>query len=106
MLLLQTMKLSEVASLLLGLIFGVIVILFITISVLLIYSLLMISVENKTYETGVLRLVGISKWNCISLIMIQSLLFVLPSLILGYAASIPSLMYVYQFLSKGSSSDV
>lgn len=93
--LLQTMKLSSVASLLLGLIFGVIVILFIVISILLIYSLLMISVETKTFETGVLRLVGMSKANCVTMILIQSFFFVLPSIVLGYAASIPSLWYIY-----------
>lgn len=30
----------------------------------------MISVETKTFETGVLRLVGLSKANCISMILI------------------------------------
>ena len=101
--LLKTMKLSEVVSLLLGLIFGVIIILFITISILLIYSLLMISVETKTFETGVLRLVGISKWNCIFMIFLQSLCFVLPSILLAYVSSIPSLVYLYKFMLKGQS---
>ena len=64
------MQLTSVASLLLGLIFGIIVLLFVVISILLIYSLLMISVETKTFETGVLRLVGLSKANCISMILI------------------------------------
>lgn len=68
--LLQTMKLTQVASLLLGLLFGIIIILFVVISILLIYSLLMISVETKTFETGILRLLGLSKWNCISMIII------------------------------------
>jgi ABC-type antimicrobial peptide transport system permease subunit len=64
------MQLTSVASLLLGLLFGIIVLLFVVISILLIYSLLMISVETKTFETGVLRLVGLSKANCISMILI------------------------------------
>jgi hypothetical protein len=68
--LLQIMELSQVASIMLGLIFGIIVILFVVISILLIYSLLMISVETKSFETGVLRLVGMSKFNCISMILI------------------------------------
>jgi ABC-type lipoprotein release transport system permease subunit len=51
--------------LLLGLIFGIIVFLFIVIAILLIYSLLMISVETKTFENGVLRMIGLSKFNCI-----------------------------------------
>lgn len=89
------MKLSSVASILLGLIFGVIIILFIVISVLLIYSLLMISVETKTFETGVLRLVGLTKLNCVTMILIQSLIFVLPSIVFGYCASIPTLKLTY-----------
>lgn len=97
------MKLTSVASLLLGLLFGVIVILFIVISILLIYSLLMISVETKTFETGVLRLVGMSKLNCISMILIQAMMFVIPSIILGYIASIPALAYIYKSLLKNDS---
>lgn len=68
--LLETLKLTSVASLLLGLLFGIIVLLFVFISVLLIYSLLMISVETKTFENGVLRMIGLSKANCISMILI------------------------------------
>jgi ABC-type antimicrobial peptide transport system permease subunit len=68
--LLENMKTLSNAGTLSGLIFGVIVILFVVISVLLIYSLLMISVETKNFETGVLRLVGMSNWNWISMILI------------------------------------
>lgn len=95
MTLLETMKLSSAASLLIGLLFGIIVILFVVISILLIYSLLMISVETKTFENGVLRMLGLSKVNCIFMILIQSIMFVIPSIILGYCASIPALAYIY-----------
>ena len=44
-----------------GLIFDVIILLFVIIAVLLIYSLLMISVETKTFEMGVIRMIGLSK---------------------------------------------
>ena len=60
----------------------------------------MISVETKTFENGVLRMIGMSKWNCISMILIQSLTFVLPSIILGYASSIPLLMLIFNTLFK------
>ena len=43
-----------------GLIANIIVILFVIIATLLIYSLLMISIEKKTFEFGVMRLVGLS----------------------------------------------
>jgi ABC-type antimicrobial peptide transport system permease subunit len=95
------MKLSQLASAMLGLLFGIIVVLFIVISCLLIYSLLMISVETKSFETGVLRLVGLSKWNCFTMICLQSILFVLPSILVGYSLSIPALMYILKFLLKG-----
>ena len=70
MYLLQVMQLLSYATLLLGLVFGIIAILFIVISILLIYSLLMISVETKTFENGVLRLVGLSQYNVVSMIII------------------------------------
>jgi hypothetical protein len=58
--LLLDMSTLSYAVLLLGIVFDVIIVLLIAISVLLIYSLLMISVETKTFEQGVLRMVGIS----------------------------------------------
>ena len=98
MTLLDALKSTQFGSLLLGLLFGIIVFLFIVISILLIYSLLMISVETKTFENGVLRLIGHSKIDCITMILIQSLLFVLPSILFGYILSIPSLAYIYNHL--------
>lgn len=74
--------------LLLGIVFDVVIILFITISVLLIYSLLMSSVEAKTFENGVLRMVGTSNFDSITVILFQSLIFVVPSLILAYILSL------------------
>ena len=94
------MELLSTATLLLGLVFSIIVILFIVISILLIYSLLMISVETKTFENGVLRLVGLSKANCVHMILVQSILFVIPSILFGYGASIPALGYLYKYLYK------
>ena len=70
MYLLQVMQLLSYATLLLGLVFGIIAILFIVISVLLIYSLLMISVETKTFENGVLRLIGLSQFNVVGMIIV------------------------------------
>ena len=43
-----------------GLIFDVIIILFVIFSILLIYSLLLISVETKTLDIGIMRMVGLS----------------------------------------------
>lgn len=55
------MKTYSEAVLFIGLIFNIILILFVATSVLLIYALLMISVETKTFDTGVMRMLGLSK---------------------------------------------
>ena len=89
------MNLYSTAILFLGLIFDIIELLFIVLAVLLIYSLLMIQVESKTFEFGVMRMVGLSKSGIISMIMLQSFMFVIPSVILGFALSFPSLVILY-----------
>ncbi len=58
--LLKEMELFELALMLLGLVFGIIVLLLIAISVLLIYSLLQNSVDTKTRDHGIMRLCGLS----------------------------------------------
>lgn len=75
------------AILMLGLIFDIIILLFIILSVLLIYSLLMISVEAKTFEFGVMRMTGLSKSGIVTMIVIQAFMFVLPSVIMGFGLS-------------------
>jgi ABC-type antimicrobial peptide transport system permease subunit len=62
-----------------------------TISVLLIYSLLMLSVESKSFDLGVMRMVGLSKTNVIVLVIMQSFTFVIPSIITGFTVSLISL---------------
>ena len=59
--LLEQMRTYSMAVLFIGLIFGILLMLFVIVSILLIYSLLLISVETKTFEIGVMRLVGLSK---------------------------------------------
>ena len=58
--LLQAMKITGAALLGIGLVFKILLLIFIVVSVLLIYSLLLISVETKTFEIGVMRLMGLS----------------------------------------------
>lgn len=57
------------AVLFIGLIFDVLLMIFIVVSCLLIYSLLLISVETKAFETGVMRLVGLTKRGFIGMII-------------------------------------
>ena len=96
-----TMEISSQAILFLGLIFDIIILMFILLSILLIYSLLIISVESKTFEFGILRMVGLSKSGIIYMILIQSFMFVVPSVLTGFLVAYPSLYYI----NKGLFSD-
>lgn len=83
------------AILMLGLVFDIIILLFIILSVLLIYSLLMINVESKSFEFGVMRMVGLSKGGIINMVLLQSFMFVLPSVVVGFALSFPTIAGIY-----------
>jgi ABC-type antimicrobial peptide transport system permease subunit len=63
--LLSELEFVQLAVVQLTCVFNVLLILICAISVLLIYSLLMVSVTQKTFDTGVLRMVGVSKMDCI-----------------------------------------
>lgn len=48
----------------------------------------MLSVESKSFEFGVMRMVGLSKDNIILLVILQSFMFVIPSIISGFVVSL------------------
>ena len=78
---------------------------FVVISCLLIYSLLMISVEEKRFDAGIMRLLGLSKRGYVLSILFQSLMFVLPSVLIGYFLSYPCLYYIWDAIFKGRAAD-
>lgn len=45
-------------------------------------------------------MVGLSKSDCISMILVQSMFFVIPSIVFGYAGSLPALHYLYHYIFK------
>ena len=96
--LLGEMEIFQYQVMFIGLIFDVIIILFVIVAILLIYSLLLISVETKTFEIGIMRLVGLSKSNFVGMIFTQSFLFVLPSVIFGFLIYAPVMILVFSFL--------
>ena len=96
--LLKEMQGFQYQVMFIGLIFDVIVILFVIFSILLIYSLLLISVETKTLEIGIMRMVGLSQGKFIGMIFTQAFLFVMPSVICGFALYVPSMILIYHFL--------
>ena len=88
----------DYALMFIGLIFDILLIIFIVVAILLIYSLLMISVEKKTFEFGVMRLVGLTKFGFVGMILTQAGLFVLPAVLLGFILSFPLIYVMYHTL--------
>lgn len=58
----------------------------------------MVSVETKTFENGVMRMVGISTYDCISVIFYQSAVFVVPSMLLAYILAVLINYIIYNAL--------
>lgn len=105
MFILQEMQIFNYSTLLLGLIFNVILLVFVVISVLLIYSLLMIGVETKTSETGIMRMLGTNKSGLITMVAIQSILFVSPAVIAAFILCFPLIGVCYTQIFNEKLSD-
>jgi ABC-type antimicrobial peptide transport system permease subunit len=56
-------------------------------SILLIYSLMIGDVDEKTYEFGMLRALGFNKRWIVVLLLLEALVFALPGLALGMISS-------------------
>lgn len=78
----------------LGVILNMIVFILFMLSLMLLYNLLLVSVETKNFELAVLRTLGLNKVGVVSLILVQALSFVLPALVIGFTLSILGLMMV------------
>ena len=94
--LVNKMRVYNIGILLLDLIFNIVIILFVAISILLIYSLLMITTQTKTFDIGVMRLIGLSSYGFLGMITTQGVMFVLPSIICAYICSYPLLYLAFK----------
>jgi len=94
------LEILSIALLLFNQIFTLVIFIFLVIAVLLIYSLLMIGVETKTLETGIMRMVGVSKRGNVASVLVNSLLFVIPAVISGFILCVPVLALGFKFIFK------
>ena len=86
-------------SLFLGITLNIIVFVLFLLSLILVYNLLMVTVETRTFEVGVMRMVGLSKRGIIELIFIQTMTFTLPGILIGFMLAFPLLMMIGNLLS-------
>jgi len=87
-------------ALFLGVSLKIIIAVLFLLSIIVIYNLLLVTVETKTFEFGVIRMLGLNKIGVAELILIQALFFVAPGLILGILSSIPLLELISSILQK------
>ena len=66
---LQDLRLLSLGSIFFGIILSLIVVLLSVLSIMLIYSLLMVSIETKTFEIAIIRMLGVSKCEIIGMLL-------------------------------------
>ena len=85
-------------SLFLGLILSVILTILFILSTMLIYSLLMISIETRTFELGVHRMVGMQTAGIVKMLLIQACSYSIPAWVVGLILSQALAAYITQVL--------
>lgn len=84
---LENLQVYSVFSLFLNLILNIIIITMLGLSILLVYSLLMVNVETKTFEMGMFRMLGSTRVRIVQLLIFQGLFFSVPAILLGLVAA-------------------
>eukprot|EP01084_Bolivina_argentea_P186264 321107_1 len=101
---LQSMSLLSYTILSLSIVLDMIIFVLILLSVGLLYSLLVISVDSKKFMLGILRMLGMSKRSLVYLLISQSLAYSIPAYIIGMILAQIGVIYVSGIL--GSSGNV
>eukprot|EP01119_Soliformovum_irregulare_P000013 TRINITY_DN10013_c0_g1_i2.p1 TRINITY_DN10013_c0_g1~~TRINITY_DN10013_c0_g1_i2.p1 ORF type:complete len:909 (+),score=248.09 TRINITY_DN10013_c0_g1_i2:3-2729(+) len=95
---LQSMAQTAPIGVILGLLLNVIVSILCILSIMMIYSLMSINIQRKSFDIGILRSLGISLPRLIYTLLIQSSLYVIPAWIFGLVAAQGALMGGAAFL--------
>lgn len=89
-----------------GLILNLVIIIMFSLSIILIYSLLLITMETSTFDLGMMRLIGESKFSLMIITIIQCISFSIPAFLIGYILHFLVLSAVSYQLSQSSGSDI
>ncbi|KNC50523.1 uncharacterized protein AMSG_00684 [Thecamonas trahens ATCC 50062] len=83
----ENLRATRFFSLFLGLILNIVIFILSGLSVLLIYSLLMVNVETRTFEMGTMRMLGMTKAGVVQLFLLQAFAYALPAYVVGMGVS-------------------
>lgn len=99
----ETLYPYRFVALFLGLIINLSIIVLLFLCIILIYSLLMINVETRTFEVGVFRMIGTSRLGLIALLLTQALAYAVPSWAIGLAFAQVLAVAVFQVIESVAS---
>jgi ABC-type lipoprotein release transport system permease subunit len=85
--LLSELQQTQFVSLGLGVILNVVILVLLFLSMLLIYSLLMINVDTRTFEMAVFRMLGQRRSGVVWLLLVQAMAYAVPAWIIGLVAA-------------------
>eukprot|EP00033_Pygsuia_biforma_P002404 GCRY01002662.1.p1 GENE.GCRY01002662.1~~GCRY01002662.1.p1 ORF type:complete len:716 (-),score=198.86 GCRY01002662.1:316-2358(-) len=80
---LQALEDYQYFSLFLGLLFSLIIIILVFLSIMMIYSLLLVNVETRRFELGAFRMLGLHKGGVALLTVIQAMYYAIPAVVFG-----------------------
>ena len=104
---LEVLELYSLGAFFIKIILNLMLMLFVLVAALLIYSFTEIQVRQKTYEHGLMRLVGFSKSLTITLTLTYTLCYVIPALLCAYGVSYPCLRLIFsKFFEPGELTDL
>ena len=83
----RQLRRSRFTSMYLALILDILVLILTVLSTVLIYSLLMINVQTRTFEIAIRRMLGTSKRHIVLLLGVQALSYSIPALVVGMTVS-------------------
>ena len=100
--LLSSMKDASSTMLSLGVVLDIIIFVLIVLSILLLYSLIVINIASKTFTIGIFRMLGMSRKNVLCLLEAQAVSYALPSWSLGLIIAQVAAVYVLNMLGASS----
>ena len=62
----------------------------------------MVTVEEKSFEIGIYRMVGLNKWGLITMVLLKAFFFVIPAIISSFLLSILCLWVIYRMFLDSS----
>eukprot|EP01116_Phalansterium_solitarium_P010119 TRINITY_DN2458_c0_g2_i3.p1 TRINITY_DN2458_c0_g2~~TRINITY_DN2458_c0_g2_i3.p1 ORF type:complete len:1000 (-),score=386.52 TRINITY_DN2458_c0_g2_i3:162-3161(-) len=83
--LLTQLSTTQFFGLFLGLILNIVIVILLLLSCMLVYSLLATNVESRTFEMGVLRMLGTTRQALVGLLLLQAFAYSVPAWALGLA---------------------